>query len=111
MIIRVYSGEDGQSHIEDVSMSAGEDKIVPLKPGADMTFKLIPDGYSVDWHVTPVNQCVVVLSGYQEVGIGDGTVRRVGPGDVILWEDQTGQGHTTKIVNGPRLGITLWLPD
>jgi hypothetical protein len=30
--------------------------------------------------------------------VGDGTVRRVGPGDVLLAEDLTGQGHITRVV-------------
>jgi len=30
--------------------------------------------------------------------VGDGTVTRLGPGDVLLAEDLTGQGHITRVV-------------
>jgi hypothetical protein len=35
--------------------------------------------------------------------VGDGTVVRVGPGDVLLAEDLTGRGHVTRSIgSGPR---------
>jgi hypothetical protein len=30
--------------------------------------------------------------------VGDGTIKRIGPGDVLLAEDLTGQGHITRVV-------------
>ena len=36
-----------------------------------------------------------------EVVIGDGRTRRFGPGDAVLFEDLTGQGHTSRSVGGP----------
>jgi hypothetical protein len=33
-----------------------------------------------------------------EMGVGDGTVRRFGPGDVVIVEALTGQGHTASVV-------------
>jgi hypothetical protein len=44
-----------------------------------------------------------------EIGFGDGTTRRVGPGDARLVEDTTGQGHTTRYV-GPGPVITATIP-
>jgi len=31
--------------------------------------------------------------------LGDGTLRRFGPGDARLVEDTTGKGHTTRVVS------------
>jgi len=42
-----------------------------------------------------------------EIGIGDGTTRRFGPGDVVLADDLTGRGHTTRSVGGPRISATV----
>ncbi|MGH7771163.1 MAG: hypothetical protein ACREQA_02875 [Candidatus Binatia bacterium] len=43
-----------------------------------------------------------------EVEIGDGTVRRFGPGDIMLADDTTGRGHITRVVgNTPRLYIQI----
>ena len=36
------------------------------------------------------------ISGEIEIGLGDGTVHRFGPGDLRLMEDTTGRGHTTR---------------
>ena len=98
MIIRLYTGEDGQAHFEDLNVPAGEMETVALKPGADMTFRRIPDGSFIDWHTAPRLQYVIVLSGQMEIGIGDGTKRMFNPGDILQVEDLTGQGHTTRSV-------------
>ncbi len=45
-----------------------------------------------------------------EVMIGDGTTRRFGPGDAVLFEDLTGQGHTSR-VGGDRLTAIVPLAD
>jgi hypothetical protein len=42
-----------------------------------------------------------------EIGIGDGTKRRFGPGDVVLADDLNGQGHTTASVGEPRVSATI----
>ena len=44
--------------------------------------------------------------------VGDGTIQRVGPGDVLLAEDLTGQGHTTRVIGTEqRLSIVVPLED
>ena len=43
-----------------------------------------------DWHIAPRRQYIFVLSGAMEIGSGDGTMRRFGPGDVVLADDLTG---------------------
>ena len=61
-------------------------------------------GYFKDWHNAPRRQYVITLSGQVEHSIGDGIVRRLGPGDVLLVEDLTGRGHTSRIVcSEPRI--------
>jgi hypothetical protein len=51
---------------------------------------------------------VITLAGQVEIGIGDGTVRRFGAGDVMLADDLTGRGHTTRVVSSePRITITV----
>ena len=46
-----------------------------------------------------------------EVAIGDGTTRRFGAGDAVLFEDLTGQGHTSRSVGGDRLTAIVPLAD
>ena len=39
MIIRLYTGEDGQAQFEDLNMPAGEAETVALKSGGEMIFR------------------------------------------------------------------------
>ena len=105
-IFRVYTGADGQSHIAaeplalqpfvDSEGAYGEG--TPLQGATGVTFRLAPPGYVLNWHCAPRRQYTITLSGAAEVEVGDGTVARVGPGDVLLAEDLTGQGHITRVV-------------
>ncbi len=109
MIVRIYTGNDGQSHFEDLDLPAGEVETIQLKDGAALTFGRAPDGHFSDWHNAPQRLYIFILSGQMEIGIGDGTVRRQGPGGIFLAEDLTGQGHTTRAV-GPRLSVSVPVP-
>ena len=110
MITRLYTGEDGQAHFEDLNVPAGDTEAVALQPGIDMTFRSFPDGSFSDWHNGPRRQYVIVLSGQMEIGIGDGTKRTFNPGDILQVEDLTGQGHTTRSV-GNRVAASVPLAD
>jgi quercetin dioxygenase-like cupin family protein len=94
MIIRLYTGDDGQAHFEDLNVPAGEAETVALQAGADMNFRSFPGGSFSDWHNAPRVQYVIVLAGQMEIGIGDGSKRVLDPGDILQVEDVTGQGHT-----------------
>ncbi len=107
-IFRLYAGSDGQSHIEEVSLADHPE----LKEGMDaknINFQEWPPGRFIDWHPAPRRQYVISLSGQIEIGLGDGTTSRYGPGDARLVEDTTGQGHTTRVV-GDQPSITAVVP-
>ena len=110
MIVRLYTGDDGQSHFEELNIPGGDAEDVPLRPGAEIIFTREPDGRFHDWHNAPRRQFVITLSGQVEIVIGDGTAKRLGPGDVLLAEDLTGRGHTSRAV-GARTGVSVPLPD
>src|SRR5580704_359795 len=79
---------------------------------SSITFTRSPNGRFTDWHNAPRRQYAIFLSGGQmEVVIGDGTTRRFGPGDAVLFEDLTGQGHTSRSVGGDRLTAIVPLAD
>src|SRR5579862_1388555 len=107
MIVRIYTGGDGQTHFEDLPLPAEESLNVALQAGANLVFRRFPADYFSDWHTAPRRQYIFILSGQMEIGIGDGTTRRFGPGDVVLADDLTGQGHTTRSVGGPRISATV----
>ena len=110
-LVRVYTGDDEQSHFEDLDLlPPGVERSV-AQAATNLTFARSPDGYFHDFHNAPRRQYAIFMSGGQmEVGIGDGTVRSFGPGDAVLFEDLTGQGHTARTV-GDRLSATVPLAD
>jgi hypothetical protein len=73
-------------------------------------FRETPAGGALDFHTAPRRQFVITLSGIGEIECGDGSRRRVGPGDIMLAEDTTGQGHITREIQGPRRGLFIPLP-
>jgi hypothetical protein len=110
-IWRVYSGNDGQSHVveEPMAMKPFTDSEgaygegTPAQAAKSIAFRVSPPGYVLSWHCAPRRQYSISLSGLAEIEVGDGTVARVGPGDVVLAEDLTGRGHVTRVVgNQPR---------
>jgi hypothetical protein len=106
-ISRIYTGADGQSHIEELDLKAKPDLTSP-HAAKSIVFRTNPPGYFSDWHVGPRRQYVITLSGEVEIGLGDGTKHRFGPGHVNLIEDLTGKGHTTRVVGRvPRVSATI----
>jgi quercetin dioxygenase-like cupin family protein len=110
-LFRLYSGSDGQSHIEEINLSFTPGKFAeqsPTQPAASISFSRMTPGTFVDWHNAPRRQYVITLAGGVEIGLGDGSVHRFGPGEGILAEDLTGKGHTTRAVgNEPRITVTI----
>ena len=110
-IARLYTGDDGQSHIEELELGA-HPELTTLQPTAGIVFRSFDLGYFSDWHCAPRRQYVITISGGVEIGLGDGSLHRFGPGQVMLAEDLTGHGHTTRAVGDePRLTATIPLAD
>jgi len=107
MIVRIYTGHDGHTHFEYLPLPAEESHNVALQAGANLVFRCFPADYWSDWHTAPRRQYIFILAGQMEIGIGDGTTRRFGPGDVVLADDLTGQGHTTRSLGVPRISATV----
>ena len=106
-ISRLYSGEDGESHIEELDLDS-HPELLSLQSATGIVFRSTEPGALHDWHTAPRRQFVITLSGEVEIGLGDGTVVRYGPGHVNLAEDLTGRGHTTRVVGDvPRVKATI----
>ena len=118
--VRVYTGDDGKSHIEDfqppfepfVDVEGAHGDGTPMENTSGFTIRRSAPDYFLDYHTAPRRQYTVTLSGQIEISTGDGTVRRCGPGDILLAEDLTGQVHTTRVVGGePRVYLVIPLAD
>jgi quercetin dioxygenase-like cupin family protein len=115
-IIRIHTGPDGQSHFEDVEprFEPRDDRseTAELIPGSGIVVRRFDPGRSNPWHHAPGRYAVFTLSGAVDIEIGDGTVRRLGPGDILIAEDTTGQGHVTREVGpAPRVSIFVTLGE
>lgn len=94
---RLYSGQDGKSHFEDLDQGEGSGYFLREVSASAVVFKndtLRGDLHA--FHNAPRRQWCITLAGSVEIGLGDGTKRTFGPGDVFLAEDLTGQGHTAR---------------
>ena len=111
VIFRIHTGEDGQSHFEDLDTEQGARAFFEVQAANSCEFRFYEPGRFQDWHPAPRRQYVVTLSGRAEVRIGDGTFRVLNPGDVMLADDLTGQGHTTgNAGDEPWVYLTVQLP-
>jgi hypothetical protein len=67
MIIRLYSGEDGQSHFEEitgpwVADDRGREQ-TPLQDAVGVRFTRYPVGFFSDWHPAARRMYAMILSG------------------------------------------------
>ncbi|MFQ5851409.1 MAG: hypothetical protein ACE5JU_12570 [Candidatus Binatia bacterium] len=111
--VRIYADKEGRSHFEDIEVSFESDPRTeksPFQAATGVVLHRAPAGRVIDWHTAPRRQYVVTLSGEWEIECGDGTVRRFRPGDVMLAEDQTGNGHISRVVGSePHVFMTVHL--
>lgn len=103
-IVRVYTGDDGESHFEDVDVPLGEagrgGRLSEMVAARGVIFRETGGDYDLDFHTAPRRQYVVNLSGSVEITVGSGESRVLGPGEILLAEDTTGHGHKSRAVDG-----------
>jgi hypothetical protein len=115
--MRIYTDANGESHFDDgefpfdfLDLPTGERAGVhSLALDGAATFMMIAPGAFEDWHPAPTTQTLVVIQGEVEVGVSDGEVRRMTPGMVLVMEDNSGKGHTTRTI-GDIPHIAMMLP-
>jgi hypothetical protein len=107
-IVRVYTGHDGESHFEYVTLEQFAEIVNNLGDGP-ISVNRRPSPSFLDYHTAPRRQYVVNLSGVAEFEIADGTKRRLYPGDVLLAEDVTGHGHIARGI-GDEVRVSLAIP-
>jgi mannose-6-phosphate isomerase-like protein (cupin superfamily) len=113
IITRMFKGEEGISHFEDLEIPARETRVGTLSKwfaAEDVLFREVEEGLFLDWHHADSRVLIVILSGRIEVTLGSGT-RQFGPGEMVLAEDIDGQGHQTRDIEGPRRSIMIRVPD
>ncbi|MFU8814509.1 MAG: hypothetical protein ACNA7W_04125 [Pseudomonadales bacterium] len=115
-LVRIYTGGDGRSHFEDVTLELADHgpmgRISELWRGKGVLFREVDGDYALGFHNAPRRQFVINLTGSVDIEVGDGSVRRFGPGEILLAEDTTGEGHISRAVGGePRQCLFIPLND
>jgi len=101
--VRLYADADGASVFEDV-VSETQDRLIaegvppvltagPLPASALIYVEQKPEAADWEQHVAPRRQWIILLRGRGSITVSSGEVREFGPGDVLLVEDTTGEGH------------------
>ena len=111
-ITRIFTGEDEQSHFEEIDIPLFDQgdigRLSEIFSASGVIFQENPGDYNYQWHNAPRRQYIVMLEGSVEIEIGDGTRRVFHPGEILLAEDTTGQGHISRAVNGqPRKSLFI----
>ncbi len=113
-LVRLYTGGDGQSHIEQSAMRLdqhGIDLATGWLPAGPVRFQQSPPGARLEWHDAPHRQYVLTLTGTLEFTTRDGETCRLGPGDVLLAEDTAGGGHRWRLLGDqPWTRVYVQLP-
>ena len=112
-IIRIYTGPDGKSHFQNIEPKyesrGDQSEAAELIPGSGIIVRRFEPTRSNPWHHAPGRYAVFTLSGAVDIEIGEGSVHRLGPGDILIAEDLTGQGHATREV-GPEPRVSIFVP-
>ena len=123
-ITRVFTSEDGSSRFGDAQVPLDEElragsSVEPLAMvslarvfGAVENAMLISGDAS--WageapHPAPARLFWAILAGDFQITVTDGSVRRFPTGSLVLVEDTTGSGHSSRILNDGALALVLRL--
>lgn len=102
-VTRLYTGEDGRSHFEEIEYDLHDSPVGRVSDRLAATgviFRETPSDYNLDFHPAPRRQFIINLDAAVEIIVGDGTSKVIGPGEILLAEDTTGQGHISRAVDG-----------
>jgi hypothetical protein len=107
-IVRVYSGNDGESHLEELTSDQLAKLASRIGNGPVNLNRRSSPSFS-DYHTAPRRQYVVMMAGTFEIETADGTKCRLVPGDVLVAEDLTGHGHIARGI-GRKERVSLAVP-
>ena len=106
--VRVHTGNDGESHFEDLTADQLATVVARIGEGPINLNRGPAQSFS-DYHNAPRRQYVVFMAGDVEFETADGSKRRMFAGDVLVAEDlYTGHGHVARGVGTePRMSLAV----
>lgn len=102
-LVRLYTGQDGQSHVESGALELPRLKGTAHRSqswsATEVSFEESPPGSSLDWHCAPVRQYVITLSGTLQFETRLGETFSLAPGVILQAEDTHGGGHKWRLTD------------
>ena len=92
-IYRIYPGNDGESHIEEMNLSE-HPELSELTNLSEVRVQEFDGTRKRDFNPLPERRLIIHLSGEVEIGTTDGSKQIFRAGDIRLMEDVTGRGHS-----------------
>ncbi|UYN93961.1 MAG: hypothetical protein KIT25_18185 [Enhydrobacter sp.] len=101
--IRIWTGDDQQSHFEEgwITLGGGTrgDLLSGKIPAISVSMQETASGGTFDWHTAPVRQLVITLSGTLDFQTRAEQHFTLEPGVVLLAEDTSGGGHSWRLID------------
>jgi quercetin dioxygenase-like cupin family protein len=101
--VRIWTGDDGDSHFEEgaIALSEGQrgDLLTGQTGSTTVSFQETKAGGTFAWHDAPTRQFVITLSGTLDFRTRQGEHFVIHPGDILLAEDTAGTGHSWKLLD------------
>ena len=91
---KLYTGEDGHSHVQTGTINEGI-----LNQASSIRFQESPPHSFYEWHNAPTEQYVINLCGTLEFETRPGQKFVLNPGEVLLAMDTTGTAHKWKLID------------
>ena len=110
----MYTGSDGRSHFADLEIP--DSFVGPPEPGFVPAMGVQFRDWKSRFHKPEFHYShhgralVMMMMGIAEYECGDGTKRRIGPGEVLLLDDTTGEGHIVHEISDMRRLAIVALP-
>ncbi len=108
-IYRVFTGSDGESHIEELSLEE-HPELGALTNLREVQVQQFDGTRNMPFHPLPERRLIIHLSGEVEIGTSDGSKQVFKAGDVRLMEDVTGRGHS-HVDRSPSSAVYVILKD
>ncbi|MEL0106719.1 MAG: hypothetical protein ACO3MW_04970 [Rhodospirillales bacterium] len=103
-LVRLYTGDDNETHIEQhdqmdyFDFTERNNTRTAVQQTHGIVFAKRDTDAPVKFHNATKRQYGLYLSATVELGMGDGSSVVMEPGDILLAEDTTGHGHTSKVL-------------
>ncbi len=112
-IVRMYSGGDNRSHLEEIPLALKPSRLGGSTPEIESVrgrpYMAVNTSATPDFHPAPRRQYLVVVEGKIDAIVGDGSRMTLVAGDILFADDLVGEGHIVRM-NGCDRWVAFIVP-